>query len=131
MDGSGNVIIGSGTSSPDFPTANAAQDTYGGGGRDAFVAKLGPTLDERVDEIIDAIEGLISNGVLNGGQGNALISKLEAALEKIAQGNSTAAINQLNAFINQVTDFIDSGTLTSEEGQPLIDAAEALIAALS
>jgi hypothetical protein len=35
-------------------------------------------------------------------QGNALISKLQNVLDKIARGNITAAVNQLGAFINQV-----------------------------
>jgi hypothetical protein len=37
----------------------------------------------------------------------------------------------LNAFINQVTSLIDTGVLTPAEGQPLIDAANAIINSLS
>jgi len=40
VDGSGNAYIGGWTSSSDFPTANPLQATFGGGLRDAFVAKL-------------------------------------------------------------------------------------------
>ena len=56
-----------------------------------------------------------------------MIRKLNAALGQLDRGNEDAAINQLMAFINQVNDFISMGTLTSVEGQPLIDAANAII----
>ena len=40
VDGSGQVYITGYTSSPDFPTKNPAQPSYGNGRGDAFVAKL-------------------------------------------------------------------------------------------
>jgi hypothetical protein len=36
------------------------------------------------------------------------------------------ALNNLNAFVNEVQSLIDEGVLTPEEGQSLIDAAEAI-----
>ncbi|MCH7986809.1 MAG: SBBP repeat-containing protein, partial [Acidobacteria bacterium] len=42
IDASGNVYVGGGTESPDFPAAKAWQNVLGGG-QDAFVAKLNPT----------------------------------------------------------------------------------------
>ncbi|MCX6625990.1 MAG: SBBP repeat-containing protein [Acidobacteria bacterium] len=42
VDGEGNVYITGYTASADFPLVNAAQKVYGGGGYDAFVAKLNP-----------------------------------------------------------------------------------------
>ena len=41
IDSSGNAYVAGGTFSPDFPTVNAAQSAYGGGG-DCFVSKLNP-----------------------------------------------------------------------------------------
>jgi hypothetical protein len=41
-----------------------------------------------------------------------------------------AAIQQLQAFIQQVQALIETGTLTPAQGQPLIDAAQAIITAL-
>ena len=82
------------------------------------------------------IEGLIAQvqalmpGTLNGGQGNALIAKLEAAIQQLERGNVATAINQLVSFINQVTDLVNTGVLPSAEGQPLIDAANAILSAL-
>lgn len=83
--------------------------------------------------LIDQVQALVDAGLLNGGQGNSLISKLEAAIKQLDKGNTTPAINQLQAFINEVNAFMNSTPpiLTPAEGQPLIDAANAIIAALS
>ena len=40
VDGSGNAHVTGGTTSTDFPTANALQPVFGGGFFDAFVTKL-------------------------------------------------------------------------------------------
>jgi len=48
------------------------------------------------------------------------------------KGKTKTAINELQAFINQVNNFMNSTPpiLMPSEGQPLIDAANAIIAAL-
>jgi hypothetical protein len=43
LDANGNVYIAGQTTSPDFPTWNAFQDTFGGGISNAFVAEFDPT----------------------------------------------------------------------------------------
>jgi hypothetical protein len=58
------------------------------------------------------VRDLAASGVLNQGNANALLAKLNAA-----------AINQLQAFINQVQALVQSRRLTAEQGQALIDAA--------
>ena len=73
------------------------------------------------------VADLITAGVLNQGQANSLIVKCEAAFRALDRGNTTAAINQLNAFINEVAAFINAGILSPAEGQALIDAAQAII----
>lgn len=83
-----------------------------------------------IDNLIEEIEGLIDDGSLNGGQGHALIAKLEAALTKLLDDKTNTAINQLGAFRNQVEAFIQSGELTPEEGQALLDAVDAVVEAL-
>jgi hypothetical protein len=80
--------------------------------------------------IIGDVETLITTGVLNRGQGNALTVKLEAAIQKLEQGNTNAAINQLQAFLNQVNGLSNQGVPLPEAGQPLIDAASEIIAVL-
>jgi hypothetical protein len=42
VDASGNAYVAGETGSNNFPTANAIQSTYGGGFKDAFIAKLNP-----------------------------------------------------------------------------------------
>jgi len=85
------------------------------------------SLQDAVDSISDSVGDLVISGILNNGNGNALQSKLDNIIDKIDDGKTKPAKNQLNAFINQVQDFVDSGKLTSEEGQPLIDAAQTII----
>jgi hypothetical protein len=43
VDSAGNAYISGTTSSIDFPTVNPLQPAYGGGDRDAFVAKINPS----------------------------------------------------------------------------------------
>jgi hypothetical protein len=83
-----------------------------------------------IEDLIEEIERLIDDGLLNGGQGNALIAKLEAALEKLLDGKPETAVNQVGAFRNPVEAFIQSGELTPEERQPILDAVDAVIEAL-
>jgi len=82
-----------------------------------------------IERAIEVIEEWVDDGILNGGQGNALLTTLEKAGDAIADGDSNAA-NRLETFINKVEAFIASGKLTAEQGQPLIDVALVLIAQL-
>ena len=125
------------TPNPDFNGADSytykANDSYD----DSNIATVSITVNpvneivltpqEAIEELIDEVENLITEEKLNQGQGNALISKLENIIAKIDKGNIKPAINQLGAFINQVNAFIRGGVLSSEEGQPLIDAANEII----
>ncbi len=67
---------------------------------------------------------------MTAGQANALLAKLDAATESINGGNDTAAANQIGAFVNQVRAFVNDGTLTPEQGDDLIAAAQAALAGL-
>lgn len=73
------------------------------------------------DEEIDITEG----------QTNAILGKLEQAVDKIESDNLNAAINSMNAFINQINAFINSGQIDSNAGGILIEAAEGIIATLN
>lgn len=64
---------------------------------------------------------------MNEDQADSLVSKLENILNKLEQGNTTPAINQFGAFINQALSLVDEGVLKPEEGQDLVDAAQAVI----
>lgn len=73
---------------------------------------------------------LVSQGTLTTGQGNGLSAKLEAALASLAGGQTTPALNQLNAFNNQVNAFVNSHALTADQGAALqakVEATRALV----
>jgi hypothetical protein len=80
--------------------------------------------------LIADIESLVDGGVLNKGQANALIVKIENAIKSLEKGNSNAAENQLSALISQTEDFVDNGIFTKVQGQTLITVAENVIALL-
>jgi pullulanase-type alpha-1,6-glucosidase len=86
---------------------------------------------EQVALLIADVEALVAAGALNGGQGHALIVKLEGVLARLAAGQTTPAVNRLEAFVHQVEDFVAAGVLTAEEGQALLDAAAVLLAQLA
>jgi len=77
-------------------------------------------------ELIEQVSDLVDSEVLNQGQGNSLIVKLEAAFKKL-YANGNTATNQLKAFINQVEDFMNSGILDEDQGQTLINEANVII----
>lgn len=85
------------------------------------------TPDEILQGGIEDVADLLDLGVLNQGEATALTNTLNVATAMLNDGNTTAAVNQLGAFIKQVETMISRGTLTPEEGQPLIDAAQAVI----
>jgi pullulanase-type alpha-1,6-glucosidase len=94
-----------------------------------FVARR--AAEDQIDLLIDDVEDLVDAGVLNGGQSNALISKLENAIAKIENGQVKPAVNLLNAFINQVMSYQDDGILTAEQAAALIATAEDIIHTLT
>jgi hypothetical protein len=67
---------------------------------------------------------------LNDGQKNSLESKLQAALQSLAQGNTNAAINQLNAFLNEVQALKGSNRLDAETADLFLGEIQTVIALL-
>ena len=74
------------------------------------------------------IEDVAAQDALNGGQSNALTSKLERAIEQVDRGKTKTAVNQFRAFVNHVASLIEEGVLSAADGQALIDAANAITA---
>jgi len=70
---------------------------------------------------------LVTTGVLNDGQGNALAVKLQGAVEKLADDETDAAMSKLGAFINQVEAFRDAGILSAEESASLLVIARDVV----
>lgn len=79
------------------------------------------------EDAIEDIDELVPD-VLGEGQANALKSKIENAVTKAANGQYSAAINQMEAFLNQLDEMVASGTLTAEQAAPFIAQAQAMIA---
>ena len=86
---------------------------------------------QEIRELVKRITNLVTAGVLSPGNGNALSAKLQAAIGQLDRGNTTAATNQLNAFINDVNALVRAGRLPAVSGQGLIDAANRIITAVN
>ena len=78
-------------------------------------------------DLIVEVNLLVTNGALNGGQGNSLVRKLEHIINKIDRGQINSALGQLQAFIDEVSSHVFNGVLSSADGQPLIDGAQAIV----
>jgi hypothetical protein len=83
---------------------------------------------DQINLLTEQVNALVSSDVLNEGNGNALISKLDNAASSFTNSNNTAGANQIEAFIHQVNALVNSGKLTDAQGQSLIDAADDIIA---
>jgi hypothetical protein len=74
-------------------------------------------------QTIQDMETYINSLPLSGQQKQGLNSKLDAALDAIAHGQTNVACNKLSDFNSQVQAYINNGTLTSAQGQPLITSS--------
>lgn len=79
--------------------------------------------------IVDQVNALTAAGIVNKGDGNALVSKLSNAIASLNRGSTTSGINQLNAFINQVQALVKGHKLDATDAQTLINSANLAIAA--
>ena len=83
---------------------------------------------QQIALIVNQVNALVTAGILDSGNGNALIVKLNNAIASLNSGNTTAGVNQLNAVINQVNAFVKSGKLTSTDAQAILSAINEAIA---
>ncbi len=60
-------------------------------------------------------------------KGNSYLAKLNAAKKQVIKEKPKTASNILNAFMNKVEADIKTGKIPSEDGNRLIDAANAVI----
>ena len=81
--------------------------------------------------LIDDVARLVAEGALSPHEGDALSSKLQMALRQLERGHVQPAANQINGFIRQVEALIRKGKLSPEQGQPLIEAAMAILVSLN
>jgi hypothetical protein len=85
------------------------------------------TVQQALTSISATVQGITS---LNGGQRNSLIAKLDAANASAARGNTTAANNQLNAFLNELQADLSTGRISSGDAATLRGSVHAVQAAL-
>lgn len=86
---------------------------------------------EETAKLSDEVGALEESGVFSAGEANSLTAKLDAALNQLDRGNTTAAANQLGAFINAVEALVRSGRLDAAAGDALIVHAQAIIDAMA
>lgn len=92
-----------------------------------WTVNLSLTPEEKIAALINEISQLVDNGVLNKGQGNALVQKLQNALRMLVQEKTPATCGQLQAFINQVEAYTKTGVLPEDIGLGLIFTANSVI----
>jgi hypothetical protein len=80
-----------------------------------------------INNLISQVAGLN----LSSAQRDSLTSKLQAAQQSLANANTTAAANQLNAFVNQVNALVNSHRLGEITADLLIDDVQSLINAIT
>jgi hypothetical protein len=85
---------------------------------------------EAINDVIIEVQDLVEEGDITRGQANALVSKLQNAIDKIEDDKISPAIGSLNAFINQVNALIKSGAMSSSVGNELIAAVQSIIDSL-
>lgn len=87
-----------------------------------------PPPEQRIGFLRSHVARLVTNGVLNDGQGNALTVKLQGALDKLAVGETESAMNKMGAFINQVAALANAGILSEEQSASLLEIARDVVA---
>jgi hypothetical protein len=98
--------------------------TDAGGLSDTDLAAIEVLSAQQQAEVLAAvIADLGDDGVLSGGQENALLDKLSFL-------STPNAENKVQAFINQINAFASAGILTQEQADELIDAAESIVASM-
>ncbi len=88
------------------------------------------TTEEQIQLVVDTVDQLLSTGVINKGQGNALKSKLSAAISSLEKGHIKPAINQLQAFINQVDAYESADILTEYQADLLREAVQNILSSI-
>ncbi len=88
---------------------------------------LPPPIEQRLAFLQNHVARLVTNGVLNNGQGRALAVNLQGALDKLAVGETEAAMNEVGAFINQVDAFRNAGILSDVQSASLLEIARDVV----
>ena len=120
------------SSTSTITTAGAPPGTYGltltgtdatpsiGGSRSSSLSLTILTPAQAIPNVIATVQGLQTAGVLNGGQANSFIVKLNHAIGKLASSDQKAACNQLQSFVNEVNGYVTNGILTPAQANSLL-----------
>jgi probable HAF family extracellular repeat protein len=114
-----SLSIGEGTGHPDIAEGHAVLWTPNT-----------ETPAQQIESLVETTEDLVANGSLRPGQANGLTRPLQNALRSLARGSIASACSQLHDFKVEVSAKIRDGALSAAEGMALIDAADAIRAAL-
>lgn len=132
------------TSTLTITTANAPPGTYPltltgtdsrasiGGSRSASLSLTILTPAQAIPDVIDTLEGLETAGVLNHGQANSFIVKLNHAIDSLdSKPSQPTACNQLQAFVNEVNAYVSAGKLTQAQADTLLGGPLGILAIMA
>ena len=103
-----------------------------GGTRSATLTLTILTPAQAIPNVITAIQGLQTAGVLNGGQANSLIVKLNHAIDSLnSKPGQPTGCNQLQAFVNEVNAYVSAGTLTQAQADTLLGGPLGVLAIMA
>jgi DNA/RNA endonuclease G (NUC1) len=138
-DGTGTAPLALGSASFSLSHAYATAGTYtvtvavgddDGGSSSATATVTVVSAAAAINTLSNSVTALELAGTISGGEANALQASLKNALKSIEDGNTTAAANQLGAFINKVEAMRASGRISAATAQALIDYANRVIASI-
>jgi endonuclease G len=74
---------------------------------------------QAIDNATTIVNDLLTAGVVNSGNANSLLAKLDAAKRAIERGQTATAASQLNALLNEINSMVGSGRLTPAQANDL------------
>ncbi|HEX6573516.1 MAG TPA: DNA/RNA non-specific endonuclease, partial [Gemmatimonadaceae bacterium] len=85
------------------------------------------TQSQGTSELATMVSQLLNNSKISKGNATSLSAKITAALASFDSGNSTAAVNQLNALLNEINAMVASGRLSASDAAPMITLINRII----
>ena len=112
-------------------TCSSAMDKAGNSSTEVTVKYMVIFPVKAIQDLVSGVDTLFDLRILNGRETIVLVNELEDASKKLdTSWNPNPVLVDLNTFINQVDSLIDDGSLSKEQGQALVDAAQAIINAI-
>lgn len=113
-----------------FAAVGRIADKDGGASEYSLVLEVMSAQSSITGAVIEVVEALVATGILTQGEGNAVISTAEAAIQQLNKGNLGAALNILSATSHQIEAFVQSGRLPAEVGQQLLSSLDHIVTVL-